>query len=263
MTTKFVDARDLIRNRHFVGYQKGSLVRKLLVRQLNFNESRLIPYGSPEDYHEALSKGSENGGVELFLDRYCNKYKMVGPTYKTDRLAFIKPRTNMDNFHQAFPLRSPLISYISRAILRATHDKAKMDAIEGRNFRGQSSCQEQDATIFSDNLTLSVYSFGELFIITGFVLVSSVLIYVVLFFQSNWPSSRAIHPSDRSLWSEFLETANFFFRERRLIGFLWKIGSRTATMSQFRSTEASVNNDVGVIARTPNEGEKPVLIIPV
>ncbi|KAI6680631.1 hypothetical protein NL676_034512, partial [Syzygium grande] len=89
----------------------------------------------------------------------------------------------------AFPLGSPLVSYISRAILKVTQDKAKMDAIEGRYLRGQSWCQEQDATIFSDHLSLSVYSFGGLFIITGVISVSSVLIYVVLFFQSHWPSS--------------------------------------------------------------------------
>ncbi|KAI6680607.1 hypothetical protein NL676_034488, partial [Syzygium grande] len=97
-TPQFVDVQDLIRNRLFVGYQEGSYVRGFLVRQLNFDESRLIPYGSPEEYHEALSKGSENGGVaaifddlpciKLFLAKYCNKYKMVGPTYKTDGFGF-------------------------------------------------------------------------------------------------------------------------------------------------------------------------------
>ncbi|XP_039165547.1 glutamate receptor 2.8 [Eucalyptus grandis] len=98
-TPKFVDVQDLIRNRHFVGYQKGSYVREFLVTQLNFNASKLIPYGSPEEYHEALSKGSENGGVaaifddlpciKLFLARYCNKYKVVGATYKTGGFGFV------------------------------------------------------------------------------------------------------------------------------------------------------------------------------
>ncbi|KAL3746131.1 hypothetical protein ACJRO7_015135 [Eucalyptus globulus] len=257
MTPEFVDVQDLIRNRHFVGYQKGSFVRGLLAGQLKFDESRLIPYGSPEEYHEALSKGSENGGVaaifdELpcikhFLAKYCNKYKTVGPTYKADGLAF------------AFPLRSPLVSYISRAILKVTQDKAIMDGIEGRYFGGQNSCPEQGAAIFSDNLSLSVYSFGGLFIITGVVSVSSVLIYVVLFFQSNWPSSRAIRPGDRSLGSKFSETANNFIREHRLLGCPWKNGSKMAPTSQFRSMEASTNIDIGVIARRQNERERPLL----
>ncbi|XP_030443406.2 glutamate receptor 2.8-like [Syzygium oleosum] len=259
LTPKFVDVQDLIRNGHYVGYQKGSFVRGLLVRQLKFDKSRLIPYGSPKEYHEALSKGSENGGVaaifdelpyiKIFLARYCNKYKIVGPTYKTGGFGF------------AFPLGSPLVSYISRAILNVTQDKAKMDAIEGKYFRGQSSCQDQDAAIFSDNLSLSVYSFGGLFIITGVVSVSSVLIYVISFFYSHWPSSTAIPPGDHSLWSMFSETANNFFREHGLFKCLERNGSTIAPTSHFRRREASPNNDIELIARTPNEGERPVLII--
>ncbi|XP_056166787.1 glutamate receptor 2.8-like isoform X2 [Syzygium oleosum] len=98
LTPKFVDVQDLLTNQLSVGYQKGSFVRGFLVRQLNFNESSLVPYGSLEEFHEALSKGSKNGGVaaifdelpfiKLFLARYCNEYKMVGPTYKTDGFGF-------------------------------------------------------------------------------------------------------------------------------------------------------------------------------
>ncbi|KAF8035520.1 hypothetical protein BT93_C1521 [Corymbia citriodora subsp. variegata] len=98
-TPKYVDVHDLIRNHHYVGYQEGSYVKEFLMRQLNFDKSKLIPYGSPEEYHDALSKGSESGGVaaifddlpciKLFLARYCNKYKVVGPTYKTDGFGFV------------------------------------------------------------------------------------------------------------------------------------------------------------------------------
>ncbi|XP_018722008.2 glutamate receptor 2.8 [Eucalyptus grandis] len=234
---KFVDVQELIRNRHYVGYQEGSCVREFLVRQFNFDQSRLIPYGSPEEYHEALSKGSENGGVsaifdelpyiKLFLARYCNKYKM------------------------AFPLRSPLVSYISRAILNVTQDKAKMDAIEGKYFGSQSSCQDQDAAIFSDNLSLNVYSFGGLFIITSLVSLSSVLIYVVSFFYSHWPSSSAVRAVDRSLWSKFLETTDYFFREHGLCGCLERNRPMKVPASQFPRREASPNHDVELIARTP------------
>ncbi|KAF8035516.1 hypothetical protein BT93_C1518 [Corymbia citriodora subsp. variegata] len=244
---KFVDVQDLIRNRHYVGYQEGSFMRGFLVRQFNFDETRLISYGSPEEYHEALSKGSENGGVlaifdelpyiKLFLARYCNRYKIVGPTYKTDGFGF------------AFPLRSPLVSYISRAILNVTQDKAKMDAIEGKYFRSQSSCQNQDAAIFSDSLSLNVYSFGGLFIITSIVSLSSVLIYVGSFFYSHWPSSNAVRAVDRSLWSKFLETMDNFFREHGLCGCLERNRPMKVPASQFQSMEASPNQDVELIAR--------------
>ena len=158
---------------------------------------------------------------------------------------------------------SPLVSYISRAILNVTQDKAKMDAIEGKYFRGQSACQYQDAAIFSDNLSLSVYSFGGLFIISGIVSVSSVLIYVILFFYSHWPSSSTIRPRHRSLWSKFLETVDNFFQEHRLFGCSEKNRCRTVPTSHFQSTEASSNTDVELIVRTPNEGERRTLVIPV
>ncbi|KAL3746139.1 hypothetical protein ACJRO7_015143 [Eucalyptus globulus] len=244
-TPKFVDVQDLITNRHFVGYQKGSYVREFLVKQLNFNASKLIPYGSPEEYHEALSKGrvaaifDDLPCIKVFLARYCNKYKVVGATYKTDGFGF------------AFPLGSPLASHVSRAILNVTQDKAKMDAMEGKYFGGQSSCQDQDAAIFSDDLSLSVYSFGGLFIITGVVSLSSVLIYVVSFFYSHWPSSSAAHAVDSSLWSKFLETTDNFFREHGLFGCLERNRSTMIPTSHIPSSEASPNRDVELIARTP------------
>ncbi|XP_048133955.1 glutamate receptor 2.8-like [Rhodamnia argentea] len=255
---KFVDVQDLIRDHLFVGYQKGSFVRGLLVQQLKFDESKLIPYGSPKEYHEALSKGSDNGGVaaifdelpymKIFLARYCNKYQMVGPTYKTDGFGF------------AFPLGSPLVSHISRAILNVTQDKEKMDAIE-RNFSRQSSCQDQDAAILSDNLSLSVDSFGGLFIITGVVSASSVLVYVASFFYSHWPRPSAIRPGDSSLQSNLSETANSFFREHGLIGFSERNRSEVVLTLRCRSWEGSPNSDVELMARRRNEGQRPVLII--
>ncbi|XP_030517740.2 glutamate receptor 2.8-like [Rhodamnia argentea] len=256
---KFVDVQDLIRDGLFVGYQKDSFVKGLLVRQLKFNESRLIPYGSPEEYHEALSKGSDNGGVaaifdelpfvKIFLARYCNKYQMVGPTYKTDGFGF------------AFPLGSPLVSHFSRAILNVTQDKEKMDAIERKYFSSQSSCQDQDAAILSDNLSLSVDSFGGLFIITGVVSASSVFVYVASFFYSHWPRPSAIRRGDSSLRSKLSETANSFFREHGLIGFSERNRSQVVPTSRCRSWEGSPNSEVEVMARRPNEGQRPVLII--
>ncbi|PKI63602.1 hypothetical protein CRG98_015985 [Punica granatum] len=95
---KFVDVHDLVRNRHYVGYQ-SSFVKELLIREMNFDESRLRSYSSPEKYHKALMKGSGNGGVDaifdetpylkLFLAKYCDKYTIIGPTYKTDGFAFV------------------------------------------------------------------------------------------------------------------------------------------------------------------------------
>ncbi|KAF8035510.1 hypothetical protein BT93_C1515 [Corymbia citriodora subsp. variegata] len=259
LTPKFVDARDLVRNGHKVGYQVDCFVPEFLVRELDFDKSNLKPYSSVEEFHNALSNGSENGGVsaifdelpylKLLLAEYPDKYKIVGPTYKTGGFGF------------AFPLGSPLVSYVSRAILNVTQDKAKMDRIEAKYFGGESSWQEQDAAVSSDNLSLSVYSFGGLFIIAGVISASSIVIYMVSFFYSRWPSSTTIPPGERSLWSMFSETADDFFREHGLFGCLVRNRSKVVPTSDFQSRGASPSNDVELIARKADEGERPVLII--
>lgn len=95
----FVDVTEIKRNGYFVGYHKGSFVRGLLIKQLNIDPSKLKPYSTPEQYHEALSSGSENGGVaaifdeipyiRIFLAMYGSKYTMAGPVYKTDGFGFV------------------------------------------------------------------------------------------------------------------------------------------------------------------------------
>ncbi|OWM75201.1 hypothetical protein CDL15_Pgr023722 [Punica granatum] len=61
-------------------------------------DERLIPYSSIEEFQDALTKGTGNGGVDaifneipylkLYLAKYCNMYTVVGPTYKTDGFGF-------------------------------------------------------------------------------------------------------------------------------------------------------------------------------
>uniref|UniRef100_A0A2N9IMB7 Glutamate receptor n=1 Tax=Fagus sylvatica TaxID=28930 RepID=A0A2N9IMB7_FAGSY len=190
------------------GYHEDSFVRELLVKQLNINESSLKSYTTPEQYHEALSKGSHNGGVaaifdeipyiKLFLSKYGSRYAMVGPIYKTDGFGF------------AFPLKSPLVSYISRAILNVTQDKDKMTTIIRKNFASQTTCVDgSSAEISSYSPSLGVYSFGGLFIIVGVASMCSLLIYVAKFLHFHWPASNII-PTEGSFWLRFIELVKHF-----------------------------------------------------
>ncbi|KAL5697901.1 hypothetical protein ACHQM5_029003 [Ranunculus cassubicifolius] len=96
-----VDAKDLVRRGDFVGYQNGSFVQKLL-KELNFDDSNIKVYDSREEYHEALEKGSENGGVsaifdeipyiEAILEKNCGKYRRVGPIHQMKGFGFVFPR---------------------------------------------------------------------------------------------------------------------------------------------------------------------------
>ncbi|KAL2462510.1 Glutamate receptor 2.7 [Forsythia ovata] len=85
------DIYDLIKNGEYVGYLYGSFIPGLLMG-MKFDSSKFRNYSTIEEYHEALTRGSRNGGVaaivdelpyiRLFLAKYCHKYTMVGPTYK-------------------------------------------------------------------------------------------------------------------------------------------------------------------------------------
>ncbi|XP_042991345.1 glutamate receptor 2.1-like [Carya illinoinensis] len=207
----FVDVKEIKRNGYFVGYQNHSFVKGLLIKQLNFNESKLKPYSTPEEYHEALLKGINNGGVaaifdeipyiKLFLAKYCSKYTMVGPTYKTDGFGF------------AFPQGSSLVPHISRAILNVTQDTDKFGAIEQKYFSRSGStsiCEDSSSSISSNSPSLGLYSFGGLFIITGVVSLFSLFVYVLNFLRTHWPALSTINRPESSFLSMLIEMANRF-----------------------------------------------------
>ncbi|KAJ7979520.1 Glutamate receptor [Quillaja saponaria] len=239
-----VDVEELRRNNYFVGYQRNSFVRGLLIKQLNFDESKLRPYSTPEEYHEALSKGSNNGGVDaifdeipyikLFVAKYCSKYTLVGPTYKTDGFGF------------AFPQGSPLVPYISKAILNVTQDFDLMQAIERKYFADQSTCQDPGSKIYSDSPSLSVYSFAGLFIITGITSMLSCLVYVIYFVQTEWHVLNSMH-SGSSLSTRVTEFAKHFIkhvneRDQSCHTFN-RTESNVGTVSSFNGSEASTDGN--------------------
>ncbi|CAN4100042.1 unnamed protein product [Withania somnifera] len=93
------DLNDLIKNGEYVGYQKGSFVKDVL-KHMKFDSSKFRSFSTLEEYNDALSRGSKNGGVgavvdelpylRLFLNKYCRKYVMVGPTYKAAGFGFVR-----------------------------------------------------------------------------------------------------------------------------------------------------------------------------
>ena len=86
------NVKDLISKGESVGYQEGTFVYDLL-RDLNFPESQLKPFGSAEECDDLLSKGTSKGGIAAAFDEvpylkdivseYCSKYAMVEPSFKT------------------------------------------------------------------------------------------------------------------------------------------------------------------------------------
>ncbi|CAL9117504.1 unnamed protein product [Musa textilis] len=85
------DFEELKHSGQHVGYLKNSFTKGLLLK-LGFQESKLKPYRSPQQYQEALSNGSvaaiidEIPYLRVFLKDYCDNYTMAGQTYKTGGL---------------------------------------------------------------------------------------------------------------------------------------------------------------------------------
>ncbi|GMN66303.1 hypothetical protein TIFTF001_035369 [Ficus carica] len=249
-----VDIDELIRNGAFVGYMKNSYIRELLIGQLNFNESKLKVYSSPVESHEALSKGSKKGGVDaifdeipyikLFLAKYCSKYMMVGPTYKSDGFGF------------AFPIGSPLVSHISRAILNVTQDHKKMQELEQKYFGNKNKCQYQaGSTVSSDGPSLSLYSFGGLFIITGLASTCSCFIHLVKFYRKHWPAVNSIHP-EGSLLYKFSEMAKYFDKRDNV-----PLDSLTRSSDKVSEDEVSSVIDEGVLQSDSSNFTQEIVLL--
>ncbi|KAK8918561.1 Glutamate receptor 2.8 [Platanthera zijinensis] len=187
------DLNDLIKNGDYVGYLSDSFIPSLLKR-MNFNESKLIAYDSPEEYHQAMANGTVAAIVDeipylrIFLNRYCGKYTMVGPTYKTDGFGFV------------FPKNSPLVPVISRAILKLL-ESDKMVQFEN-NLYGNTSCptQEDNAT---NSRSLSFRSFWGLFLVTGAASMAALLLHLAHFLYKHREYLRNLDPGN-SIWRKLV-----------------------------------------------------------
>ncbi|KAI9377955.1 hypothetical protein POPTR_018G012600v4 [Populus trichocarpa] len=169
------DVHELIKKGEYVGYQEGSFVLGILLN-LGFDKSKLIVYNSTEQCDDLLSKGSVNGGIaaafdevpytRLFLSKYCSKYAMIDPTFKTAGFGF------------AFPKGSPLVPDVSRAVLNMTEGD-KMKEIENAWFGKQSNCPDSSNSVTSNSLSLK--SFWGLFLIAGVASLLAIIIFMVMF----------------------------------------------------------------------------------
>ncbi|KAJ4952014.1 hypothetical protein NE237_028846 [Protea cynaroides] len=175
------DIKDLRRNGDYVGYQDGSFVTAIM-KSLDFDESKLRNYSTLEKYDQALSRGGQNGGVaaivdeipyiRLFLAKYCSKYTMIGPIYRTAGFGFV------------FPKDSPLVPDVSRAVLNL-QEGDKMTAIEREWFGKQTECPEQGGTRVTSG-SLNLDSFKGPFLIAGVSSTTALLIFFCKFFHEHW-----------------------------------------------------------------------------
>ncbi|CAN6217739.1 unnamed protein product [Urochloa humidicola] len=192
---------EVIRRGDYVGYLNDSFMPGLLKR-LKINESKLIPFNSPEEYNDALSTGrvavivDEIPYLKLFLSKYCHNYTMVGPTYK------------FDGFGYAFPRGSPLTPEISRGLLELASN-GTMAELEKDLYGGDTMCPDKVDSQTSSSLTL--HSFLGLFMITGASSLLALVLHVGITFYDN--RSHLVSACSQGSWRGSLAILSKIFHE--------------------------------------------------
>ncbi|GJW06691.1 extracellular ligand-binding receptor [Tanacetum coccineum] len=175
-----------------IGYQDGSFVQGVLVRNLNFEDNRLNPYSSPEEYADALTRGSKNGGVDAivdeipyikeFLAQYPSGYSMTVSEIITNGFGFVSLFTilffnisvNMGKrSKQAFPKGSTLAPEMSIQIAKLRQD-GTLKLLEDKWFNKQ-----LDSATAPENINLE--RFRGLFLISGVSMASALFLYMLYF----------------------------------------------------------------------------------
>ncbi|XP_004292141.1 PREDICTED: glutamate receptor 2.8-like [Fragaria vesca subsp. vesca] len=223
------DIKDLLRNGDTVGYAENAYTYDVL-REVGFDDSKLKEFKSTEDLDALLSKGSANGGIaaaidetpnmKLFLGKYCSKYTMIGPIFKTDGFAFV------------FPKRSPLIPDISHAVLSVTEGEKILD-FESKWFMKDSNCEDLSAPKVS-SYSLGLESFWGLFLVSGVASIIALMIFVASFTYRH--RHILVHPDTRvSTWGR-IQVMFKIFNEKDLESHTFK------SSSSHDSVKASPNN---------------------
>ncbi|XP_044462895.1 glutamate receptor 2.8-like [Mangifera indica] len=171
------DVAELIKRGLNVGYPKGSFVLGI-VKQLGFKDENLLVYNSIEECDALFQNGTANGSIaaafeevpyiKVLLGKYCSKYSMVDRTFKTAGFGF------------AFPLGSPLVPDVSRAILNVTEGE-KMKKIEDAWFK-KYSCPDPSIVVSS---RLGLNSFWGLFLIAGIASILTLIISMAIFLHEH------------------------------------------------------------------------------
>ncbi|GMH09237.1 hypothetical protein Nepgr_011078 [Nepenthes gracilis] len=195
------DLNELIKKGEYVGYQSGSFVEGLL-HGLGVSDSKLRAYNNFRQLDELLSNGSSNGGIaaavdtipfmNLFLYNHCSKYTTIQLPYGTGGFGYV------------FPLGSPLLHDISKAIMDVTEGD-EIREIEEKWIAKKKSCLNSSSVATTASLGLE--SFWGLFLIVGIasVLALSASTVMFLYKQKNiWMRA------DTSLWTKIQVLAKIF-----------------------------------------------------
>ncbi|XP_021274795.1 glutamate receptor 1.2-like [Herrania umbratica] len=176
----------------YIGYHATSNITKgVLISNLNFEDNTLKPFSSIEQFADALSKGSKNGGVSAILDE-ITYIKIFLAEYSAD-YSLIKTFSITNGFGFVFPKGSPLVPDISREIARL-RESGRLNMLENTWFKSKASLTSGDSV---DNVRpLTPTNFGGLFLISGILSVVAFLIFQIPLLNEYWHAvrNRMINP---------------------------------------------------------------------
>ncbi|KAL5562236.1 hypothetical protein UlMin_031983 [Ulmus minor] len=171
---------------NYIGYQIGSFTPGVLS---NVNYKGFKTIHSPEEYADALTRGSKHGGVsaiideipyiKIFLARYLNHYSMI------------KTISSSNGFGFAFRKGSPLVDDMSWAIAKL-REEGKLANLEKIWFHSISSLSSLDSANGEPIDALDLYSFGGLFLVTGASSILALLLSLVFAFRRRRMTLRSL-----------------------------------------------------------------------
>ncbi|KAM2969059.1 hypothetical protein FF2_016217 [Malus domestica] len=251
----FSDLNELINKKESVGYPKGSFVCELLLDR-GFDKQKIKAYTSPEECDELLTKGTAKGGIaaaidetpnlRLFLAKYCSKYTIVGPIFKTSGFAFV------------FPKGSNLVPDVSKAILNLTEGD-EMKEIEIIWFGKQATCIDSQFSNKSNRLGLN--SFWGLLLIAG---LASSLALVVSAVSFLYVHRQTLMTRDTSAW-ERIRVIFRSFVQKDLTSHTFRnqnVGNAesSAAFSTGQPSPFSLSNHTGPVSPSFSELGTPVAV---
>ncbi|KAF3434905.1 hypothetical protein FNV43_RR21992 [Rhamnella rubrinervis] len=143
---------------------------------------------SPQQYVDALSKGSKHGGIsaiideipyiKIFLAMYPGEYLMIKSMSTTNGFGFVSTDLLLIFKFLCFRKGSPLVHDMSWAIEKL-REEGELAKLETEWFRSKSTCTSEKSTNGTPD-ALSVHDFGGLFMISGISSTLALLLFLTL-----------------------------------------------------------------------------------
>ncbi|CAL5424798.1 unnamed protein product [Camellia sinensis] len=197
----------LASNGDYIGYKGQSYLQGVIVKNLNFTDSRLRIYSSPEEHADALSSGSvaaiidEIPYLKIFLAKYSGSYAMVASESTTSGFGFV------------FRKGLPLVPEISRGIGQLRENGTLM-RIEQAWFNSPPSLgsTENSSVTNGSPSRLNVDSFRGLFLISVLSSASALVILSIHSLYQRWHAKvhrfRNLICEVLVFWVKLLSTTN-------------------------------------------------------